>query len=97
MKVLIIDDSSDALALAKVRLNKENLEIMTASSGAEGLELAKKSLHSGKALEKLKKMIEFSNKAKPKKATPKKKTTTKKPAKKKSAPKKKAAKKKRKK
>ena len=41
MKVLIIDDSPDALALAKVRLSKEKLEIITADSGAEGLKLAK--------------------------------------------------------
>ncbi len=40
MKVLIIDDSSDALALAKVRLGKENLAIITAQSGDEGLKLA---------------------------------------------------------
>jgi two-component system, cell cycle response regulator len=40
MKVLIIDDSSFALKLAKVRLSKENLEIITATSGAEGLKLA---------------------------------------------------------
>jgi len=40
VKVLIIDDSSDALALAKVRLGKENLGIITADSGAEGLKLA---------------------------------------------------------
>ena len=41
MKVLIVDDSPDALALAKVRLGKENLEIVTADSGAKGLKLAK--------------------------------------------------------
>ena len=41
MKVLIIDDSPDALKLAKVRLGKENLGIITAGSGAEGLKLAK--------------------------------------------------------
>ena len=40
MKVLIVDDSPFALKLAKVRLGKENLEIITASSGAEGLKLA---------------------------------------------------------
>ena len=41
MKVLIVDDSPDALALAKVRLSKEKLKIITADSGAEGLKLAK--------------------------------------------------------
>lgn len=41
MKILIVDDSPDALALARVRLGKENLKIITADSGGEGLKLAK--------------------------------------------------------
>lgn len=40
MKTLIIDDCPDATALAKARLAKENLEILCASGGKEGLELA---------------------------------------------------------
>jgi two-component system, cell cycle response regulator len=40
MKVLIIDDSQDALALAKVRLAKEGLEVIGAEGGRAGLESA---------------------------------------------------------
>lgn len=42
MKVLIIDDSPDALAVAKVRLAKENLEIVCADCGRAGLEAARR-------------------------------------------------------
>jgi len=41
MKVLIVDDSSDALALAKVRLAGEGFELVTADCGAEGLEITR--------------------------------------------------------
>ena len=42
MKVLIVDDSPEALAIAKVRLEKENLEeILCARDGEEGLEMAR--------------------------------------------------------
>ncbi len=40
MKVLIIDDCSDAQALARVLLAKEGLETLSASSGPQGLRLA---------------------------------------------------------
>ena len=40
MKVLIIDDSPDALALAKVRLGGEGLELLCADGGRAGLETA---------------------------------------------------------
>jgi two-component system, cell cycle response regulator len=42
MKTLIIDDSPDALAVAKARLAKENLDILSAGGGAEGLETARR-------------------------------------------------------
>ena len=42
MKVLIVDDSPDALAVAKTRLAKENLDIVCAEAGAAGLELARR-------------------------------------------------------
>ncbi|MDD4891373.1 MAG: diguanylate cyclase [Phycisphaerae bacterium] len=41
-KVLIVDDSSDALALARVRLGKEGLEVVCADGGKSGLALAAK-------------------------------------------------------
>ena len=41
MKVLIVDDSPDALALAKARLLEEDLEIVCADSGVAGLATAK--------------------------------------------------------
>ena len=40
MKVLMIDDSPDALAVAKARLSKEQLEIICAGGGVTGLEAA---------------------------------------------------------
>ena len=40
MKVLIVDDSPDALALAKVRLEREGLELVFADGGKAGLEMA---------------------------------------------------------
>jgi len=40
MKVLIIDDSPDALALAKARLGREGLELLCADCGRAGLETA---------------------------------------------------------
>ena len=42
MKVLIIDDSPDALAIARTRLLKENLDILCAANGQDGLEMAKR-------------------------------------------------------
>ena len=42
MKVLIVDDCSFALENAKVCLSKENLNIITASTGEEGLKLAER-------------------------------------------------------
>ena len=41
MKVLIIDDNKATLALAKARLRDENLEVICATDGTEGLEKAK--------------------------------------------------------
>ena len=41
MKVLIIDDSPDALQVAKARLAKENLDIVCAEGGIAGLEMAR--------------------------------------------------------
>lgn len=40
MKVLMIDDSPDALAVAKARLSKEQLDIVCAGGGVSGLEIA---------------------------------------------------------
>ena len=40
MKILIIDDSADALAVAKTRLAHEGHEILCAGGGREGLETA---------------------------------------------------------
>lgn len=40
MKVLIVDDSKEALAIAEARLAKDDLEIICADSGQEGLEAA---------------------------------------------------------
>ena len=42
MKVLIVDDSPDALRVAAARLKPENLDIVCAEGGAEGLELARR-------------------------------------------------------
>ncbi len=42
MKVLIIDDSPDALQVAKVRLAKEQLEVVCADGGVAGLEAARR-------------------------------------------------------
>lgn len=42
MKVLLVDDSPDALAVAKARLSKEQLDIVTAGGGVLGLEAARK-------------------------------------------------------
>ena len=41
MKVLIVDDSPDALVVAKARLLKEGLEVICADGGGTGLEAAK--------------------------------------------------------
>ena len=41
MKVLIVDDSPDALAVAKTRLLKEGLEVVCADGGKAGLEAAR--------------------------------------------------------
>jgi len=40
MKVLIVDDSPEALAIAKTRLLKENLEVVCAGGGQSGLSVA---------------------------------------------------------
>lgn len=42
MKILIIDDSADALDVAKVRLAKEGLDILCAEGGVAGLEVARR-------------------------------------------------------
>jgi diguanylate cyclase (GGDEF)-like protein len=41
MKVLIVDDSPDALALARARLGKEGLDLVYADGGKAGLEMAR--------------------------------------------------------
>ncbi len=41
MKILIIDDSTDALRVAKTRLAREGLDILCAEGGIPGLELAR--------------------------------------------------------
>jgi two-component system cell cycle response regulator len=41
MKVLIVDDSPDALALARVRLGREGLDLVYAGGGKAGLAMAK--------------------------------------------------------
>jgi two-component system, cell cycle response regulator len=41
-KVLIIDDSPDALEIAKVRLSRECLEIFCAEGGVQGIEMARR-------------------------------------------------------
>ena len=41
MKILIVDDSPDALAVARARLSKEGLDIVCADSGQAGLAMAK--------------------------------------------------------
>ena len=41
MKVLIVDDSPEALTLAKARLRSEGLELITADCGAAGLKMAR--------------------------------------------------------
>ena len=40
MKILVIDDSPDALAVARIRLAQEGHEILCAGGGREGLEVA---------------------------------------------------------
>ncbi len=40
MKVLLIDDSPDALAIAKARLRKDDLDVICADNGRSGLEIA---------------------------------------------------------
>ncbi len=42
MKVLIIDDSPDALAIAKARLSKDGLDIICAEGGSAGLDAARR-------------------------------------------------------
>ena len=42
MRVLIIEDSREAIAVAKARLTKEALDILCADGGAAGLELARR-------------------------------------------------------
>ena len=42
MKVLIIDDSPDAMAIAKARLAKEGLDIVAADGGRSGLDAARR-------------------------------------------------------
>jgi diguanylate cyclase (GGDEF)-like protein len=42
MKLLIIDDNLDALEVAKTRLAKENLDILCAEGGIQGLEMARR-------------------------------------------------------
>jgi diguanylate cyclase (GGDEF)-like protein len=42
MKILIVDDSPEALAVAKVRLSKESVDILCAESGTAGLEAARR-------------------------------------------------------
>jgi len=42
MKILIIDDNPDALAVAKTRLAKEGVDIVCAEGGAAGLEAARR-------------------------------------------------------
>jgi two-component system, cell cycle response regulator len=42
MKVLIVDDSPDALRIAKARLAKEELDILCADGGTAGLEVARR-------------------------------------------------------
>ncbi|MEN6459182.1 MAG: diguanylate cyclase [Thermoguttaceae bacterium] len=44
MKVLIIDDSPDALLVAKARLAKEELDVVCAEGGAVGLETAREEM-----------------------------------------------------
>ena len=42
MKVLIVDDSADAIAIARARLQNEGLELLSATSGQEGLDAARR-------------------------------------------------------
>jgi len=42
MKILIVDDSPDALRVARARLKNEPVTILTASGGKEGLDLARR-------------------------------------------------------
>jgi len=44
MKVLIVDDSPEAVALVKVRLAKDGLDVISADCGAAGLETVKREL-----------------------------------------------------
>ena len=40
MKILVIDDSADAIAVAKARLAHEGHDILCAAGGREGLDIA---------------------------------------------------------
>ncbi|MBC7234761.1 MAG: response regulator [Chloroflexi bacterium] len=40
-KILIIDDDTQLCAALRVRLEKQNYDVLTASNGADGLDLAK--------------------------------------------------------
>jgi DNA-binding response OmpR family regulator len=42
MKIVVVDDSPDALALAKARLAKENVDILCADGGTAGLEMIRR-------------------------------------------------------
>ena len=42
MKVLIVDDSPSILAVAKARLTKDDLEVLTAEDGRTGVEVARR-------------------------------------------------------
>jgi two-component system cell cycle response regulator len=44
MKIVVIDDSPDALALAKARLSKEYVDIFCAASGKSGLEIVRREI-----------------------------------------------------
>jgi diguanylate cyclase (GGDEF)-like protein len=44
MKVLIIDDSPDAVAIAKARLAREHLDVLVADGGRAGMELARREM-----------------------------------------------------
>ncbi|MCP5004238.1 MAG: response regulator [Planctomycetes bacterium] len=42
MKVLIVDDNPKALAIARARLLKEDLEVLCAEDGSSGMEIVRK-------------------------------------------------------
>ena len=46
-RVLIVDDSVDIHRLLKIRLRDQNLDILTASTAAEGMRLASEALPDG--------------------------------------------------